>query len=86
MMLRSKDGLSADEIVCKVMEPDQFKEIPGIPDEMPQRIKLLNGKYSIAIYGIEYSYDTWQGALQEERDSAVEALWNEITRREWELW
>lgn len=86
MGLHSKDGLSADEIVCKIMEPERYAEIPAISDEMPPRVKLVDGKYVVDSLGDGYQYDSWQEALQDERNSAIYGLWKEIVTREWNLW
>lgn len=73
--LRSKDGLSADEIVCKIMEPERFSAIKPVPEQMPEYYEW-DSKI----------YDSWQDALQDERDSEIYDLWVEITRRMWKFW
>lgn len=95
MDLRSHDGLSAGEIVCKIMEPDKFAEIPVISDEKPDFIKpaaeatckpIRDGYYFIDLPEMSgYRYGTWQDALKDMRSSAVYDLWCYV-RRQWKLW
>lgn len=83
--LRSKDGLSADEIVCKVMEPERFAKIVPISDEMPPCVK----QNDVGLYytdGLEgYDYEKWQDAVKNKRDSDVYVLWRKITTTEWDI-
>ena len=86
--LRSKDGLSADEIVCKVMEPERFAEVAPIPEQKPDRVRQTEKDFVITDNKAHdgYTYESWQEALRDERDSRIYDLWIEITRREWRFW
>lgn len=85
--LKAADGLGAEEIICKVMEPEKYALIPVLTGDKPDCILFdpENAKYYSL--GLElYRYDTWEAALKNKRELDVYGLWLEITRREWQLW
>jgi len=72
--LRSNDGMSADEIVVKVMEPERYAEIPCVCDFDDEKCGCNSGGSPCEL------------TSSKKRLCDIGDLWYEITRREWEFW
>jgi hypothetical protein len=72
-ILKSHDGLDAQEIIVKTMEPERYSEIPVADD---------CGGPKKGCYGVRRCDALTSGKL----NCGIQDLWYEITRREWGFW